>query len=81
MLGGAGDDHESKVASGTWGFYLKAVNERSTRLIIRGRGNRPPGLLSWFGHYVLFEPAHFVMERKMMFGIKQRAENAVAPAV
>ncbi len=80
VLGGPGEDHRQQVASGTWGFYLKAVNEKTTRLIIRGRGNRNPGLLSWFGHYVLFEPAHFVMERKMMMGIKQLAENTVALA-
>ena len=27
---------------------------------------------------LLFEPAHFIMERKMMLGIKQRAERAFA---
>ena len=27
------------------------------------------------GAYVLFEPAHFIMERKMMLGIKSRAES------
>ena len=28
-----------------------------------------------FGRLV-FDPVHFIMERKMMLGIKQRAENA-----
>jgi hypothetical protein len=59
---------------GTWGFYLKEVDEHNTRLIIRGRGYMPPSMLYWFYQYVLFEPAHFIMERKMMLGIKQRAE-------
>jgi hypothetical protein len=31
---------------------------------------------------LLFDPAHFIMERKMMFGIKQRAEmgSSMAPS-
>jgi len=61
--------------AGTWGFYLKAIASNRTRLIVRGRGERKPGALSWLGHHVLFEPAHFVMERKMLIGIKQRAER------
>jgi hypothetical protein len=31
-------------------------------------------LISWLGNYVVLEPAHFVMERRMLIGIKQRAE-------
>jgi hypothetical protein len=59
---------------GTWGFYLKEVGEDTTRLIVRGRGEWKPSPLSWLGAYVVFEPAHFIMERKMLLGIKQRAE-------
>lgn len=59
---------------GTWGLYLKGVGENRTRLIIRGRGGWGPGLLNWIVKYVVFEPAHFIMERKMLLGIKQRAE-------
>lgn len=60
---------------GTWGFYLKEAEGGATRLLIRGRGDWKPGLLSWLGAHVLFEPAHFIMERKMMLGIKSRAES------
>jgi hypothetical protein len=76
VLGDAADKPENFV-TGTWGFYLQAIDENATRLMIRNRGNRKPGLLSWLGNYGLFEPAHFVMERKMMLGIKQRAEARV----
>ena len=62
------------LGSGTWGFYLKEVNENTTRLLIRGRGTGGSGPLGWFVNYVMFEPAHFIMERKMMLGIKERAE-------
>ena len=64
-----------------WGFFLRPIDENTTRLIIRGRGDFNPdlknallNLIVWRG---IFEPAHFIMERKMLLGIKQRAE---APA-
>ena len=66
------------VLEKTWTLFLRSLDEQTTRLIIRGRGDYLPdwknaalNLLFWRG---LFEPAHFVMERKMMLGIKQRAE-------
>ena len=60
---------------GTWGFYLKEVDEGTTRLVIRGRGEWKSGLVNLLTAYVLFEPAHFIMERKMLLGIKSRAES------
>ena len=60
---------------GTWGFYLKKLDENKTRLIIRGREGWRPSLLYWLYNRAIFEPAHFIMERKMMLGIKQRAER------
>ena len=63
-----------------WTFYLKPVEENRTRLIIRGRGDYYPdfrnALLNFIYFRLLFEPAHFIMERKMMLGIKERAEAA-----
>jgi hypothetical protein len=61
---------------GTWGFYLKELDGNTTRLIMRGRGELKPTLSSWLIQYVVFEPAHFIMERKMMLGIKERAERS-----
>jgi hypothetical protein len=69
---------------GTWGFYLKGLDGGGTRLVIRGRGDWGPGLPGRLLARVVFEPAHFVMERKMMLGIKGRAEShgrEEAPAV
>ena len=63
---------------GTWGFYLKEVDGKTTRLVIRGRGDLKPGLINWLGAHLLLEPAHFIMERKMMLGIKSRAETTQA---
>jgi hypothetical protein len=61
---------------GTWGFYLKEIDSSRTRLIVRGRADWNSSVLRWLGYYCAFEPAHFVMEQKMMRGIKLRAERA-----
>jgi hypothetical protein len=63
-----------------WGaFVIVPQPDGSTRLIVRTRNRAPvtPAAiaLSWFG-LVVFEPAHFIMERGMLEGIKARAEEA-----
>ena len=61
-----------------WTFVLRPIDENTTRLIIRGRGefnhSLKNGLLNFFLWRGIFEPAHFIMERKMLLGVKQRAE-------
>lgn len=63
-----------------WTFFLRPIDEHTTRLIIRGRGEFNPDLKNALLNFILwrgvFEPAHFIMERKMMLGIKQRAEES-----
>ncbi len=56
----------------TWAFVLHELDERSTRLVVRARGDYKPASLTVLGF--LLEPIQFVMERKMLLGIKQRAE-------
>lgn len=56
----------------TWQFTLKALDEKTTRLFVRQRLAFSPDLtLLWR----LTEPVSFVMERKMLLGIKHRAEH------
>jgi len=64
----------TEVEGGTWCFFLEPVDEHKTRLIVRIRWSRKPGFRSRFYDYFLLEPAHFVMERKMLLGIKGRVE-------
>lgn len=70
---------------GTWAFILVPMNEDRTRLLVRERdagwlrllAPRGSGLLRALGaaiDYAVGEPLHFAMVRKMMLGIKQRAE-------
>ena len=60
---------------GTWAFVVEPVDEDSSRLIMRGRGRGTLGLLGASFERGIFEPIHFAMERKMMEGIKLRAED------
>jgi len=61
----------------TWAFVLDELDAGTTRLIVRTRAAYRPRL--WIGLFNLLvgEPAHFVMQRKQLLGIKQRAEAAV----
>lgn len=59
-----------------WGlFLLEPLDAESTRLIARGR--IPKGTASYF-YEVLVELPHFIMQRRMLLGIKQRAEALYA---
>jgi len=59
-----------------WGtFSLLPVNPRRTRLI--SRGAIQPGLAA-AAYGVLLEIPHFLMERRMLLGIKHRAERSHA---
>jgi phage I-like protein len=58
---------QGNKASGAWGFYLRR-KDGWTRLLARGSGG-PVGRL-------MFDVPHFVMEQKMMRGIRDRAEQS-----
>jgi len=65
-----------------WGsFVLQPIDSATTRLIVRTRGPGTPSVsglvFSPFGVFV-FEPAHFIMQRGMLRGIRDRAERAAA---
>ena len=71
---------------GTWAFTLLPLDENHTRLLVRERdagwlrllAPRRSGVLRALGaaiDYTVGEPLHFAMMRKMMLGIKQRAET------
>lgn len=58
----------------TWAFVLQNVGDGRTRFIVRLRTQDHSGL-GRLGDLLIVEPAHFVMERKMMLTIKKLAEN------
>lgn len=58
--------------AGAWSFNLLPAGERSTRLLARGRMDWSPGPQTL--PYYALEPITFIMQRKMLLGIKERAE-------
>lgn len=63
-----------------WGaFVVEPIDGSASRLRVHTRGPGEPSLgaipFAPLGFY-LFEPAHFIMERGMLLGIKARAERA-----
>lgn len=76
-----GDDLSKNTRAGTWAFVLKELDPNSTRLLVRIRWDRKPGVLDWIYNFGVLEPSHFVMERRMMLGIKHRAEGLAAQEV
>jgi hypothetical protein len=64
-------------AGGSWAFILTAVDPRTTRLILRSRSGQSGSIWRMAYNYFVFDPAHFIMERKMMLGIKHRAEECM----
>jgi hypothetical protein len=58
-------------ARGAWGFFLEPRGDDTTRFVIRSSGG-PVGT-----H--LFDAIHFLMEQKMMRGLRHRAERCAPP--
>ncbi len=57
-----------------WIFVLETLDSGDTRLIVRDRTDYVPTLRQFLAWRLLIDPIHFVMERKMLLGLKQRAE-------
>ena len=66
------EPNRALVLEGWGAFALEPLGDGTTRLIVRSRG---PGAWGRLSHYLFWEPAHFIMERRMLLGIKARAER------
>jgi hypothetical protein len=67
-----------------WGaFVVQPVDSTTTRLFVRTRGEgsaTPLGLVLGPLNVFVFEPAHFIMQRGMLRGIRDRAEGKIRGA-
>jgi hypothetical protein len=68
------DDHLATV----WGFHLLPQKDGSTRLVERIFIDWNETPFNTFFYRVFLEPGSFIMEQKMLRGIKERAENSGA---
>ena len=67
--------------SGTWAFILVPIDGSRTRLVVRSRGPEAPTFFGRLFWVAVFEPAHFIMERKMILRLKALAERTPRTAV
>jgi hypothetical protein len=58
-----------------WSFTLEPLADGQSRLIARVRGTTPPTLASRAVGRLFWEPAHFVMEQKMLRTIRDLSER------
>ena len=58
----------------TWSFYLDELEGGRTRLVQRFRANWNQTPKNWIFYRLFLEPGSFIMQRKMLLGIKERAE-------
>lgn len=69
----AGDDPPT-----TWAFILEPIDDHTTRLIVRWRQDYEPTPANVIGWRLVTDPITFVMERKMLQGLKARAEASAS---
>lgn len=58
----------------TWGFFLRPTVEGHTRLVVTGKARGKPHALIALANWLLWDPAHWVMQLKQLAGLRQRAE-------
>jgi hypothetical protein len=68
-------DPQNPAFAVTWVWALYPLDERHTRMVSRVH-SRLPLTLGGIFMLLLLEPTAFMMERKMLLGIKQRVEKA-----
>jgi hypothetical protein len=75
------DDYRRLHAGGRaqqsfWSFTIQPTGNGQTRLIARIRGGTPPTLIGKLAGRLFWEPAHFVMEQRMLRRIRDLSENS-----
>lgn len=61
---------------GTWTFILVPLGADTTRLVVRSRGPEAPTWWKRLFWMAVFQPAHFIMERRMILHLKDLAEKS-----
>lgn len=69
------------LPSPCWTFQLRSAGAGAgpTRLVVRFQMDFKPSPWTSFAYGYALAPVHFMMERKMMLGIRRRAEDSVRP--
>jgi hypothetical protein len=73
VLGGAAMP-DPRIPPVTWAFILEPAPGNATRLLIRWRARPPDSIAGTILDKYVIELIHFIMERRMMLGIRERAQ-------
>ena len=65
--------YQARGIKWVWQFGLYPLDEQRTRLVERGMEWTPNTVAWWLGMRI-FEPAGFIMTRRFLLGVKERAE-------
>ena len=60
----------------TWGFFLRPTVDEQTRLVVTGNARGKPHAPIAVANWLLWDPAHWVMQLKQFHGLRRRAESA-----
>jgi proline iminopeptidase len=64
-----------------WGFQLKELPGRRTRLVVSGYAATRPSTVVALGNLLFWEPAHWIMQQRQFTNLRRRAERTPgAPA-
>jgi hypothetical protein len=72
-LRGLALSYEAHAFKWVWQFGLYPLDDQRTRLVTRGAEQVPNKLVWWLGMRMM-EPASFIMTRRFLLGVKERAE-------
>lgn len=61
---------------GLWGFDLRELPDRRTRLVVSGYASARPLLVQWLADLLFWEPAHWIMQTRQFANLKRRAASA-----
>ncbi len=70
------DAARQALPSVAWQFVIEPAPQGESRLIVRWQSVLPPGFLMELFNKTLLEPIHFIMEERMLRGIRDRASGA-----
>ena len=73
------DPVKEEPGPASWVFMVEPLDEETCRLWTRSRNSFERTFANMMIWRVITEPIHFVMERRMLIGIKQRAEANEVP--
>lgn len=66
-------DYKGRGMEWVWQFVLSPIDDKHTRLVTRGT-EYFPNTFVWRLGLLFMEPASFIMTRRMLLGVKKRAE-------